>query len=457
MTFTLPGFGTVKREGIELTGNFVATVNGDLKVGALEETVTVTGETPIVDVQSMRLQTVISNDVISALPAARAYNSLMGLMPNTVTAAGSASDVQSTPGMVVFGGAGGRSNEGRLQVDGLSVGSAFNGAGVSSYLPDVGNAAEISMVSSGGLGEAEVGGPTMNIVPKEGGNTIAGQFYVASTTSGMVGSNYSQELKDRGLTIPGELQRIWDLNLGMGGPIIKDRLWFFGGVRDEGSERGVAGMFANLNDGDPTKWTYVADTSRPAVYAASFRMLSLRLTVQATRRNKFNVFWDEQMPCEGGAVPGSGKDIDACRRSGDGEYFAGGTAAPTPRASATAAPETAAYRSFGNRVRQAKWTSPVTNRLLLESNGGAYWSRYGGKLMPGSKTGDMIRVVEQCSVTCVNNGGIPGLDVPLPQLVFEHQHVGQLERGCHLCARRSEPEGRIPGSPLVRRAADPDE
>ena len=122
----------------------------------------------------MRTQTVISNDVISALPAARAYNSLMALMPNTVTAAGSASDMQSMPGMVVFGGAGGRSNEGRLQLDGLSVGSAFNGAGVSSYLPDVGNAAEISMVSSGGLGEAEVGGPTMNIVPKEGGNRIAG-------------------------------------------------------------------------------------------------------------------------------------------------------------------------------------------------------------------------------------------------------------------------------------------
>ena len=103
-------------------------------------------------------------------------------------------------------------------------------------------------------------------------------------------------------------------------------------------------MFANPTTETPTKWTYVADTSRPAVYAASFRMLSLRLTVQATRRNKFNVFWDEQMPCEGGAVPGAGNDISACRRSGDGEYFAGGTAAPTPRASATAAPETAAYR-----------------------------------------------------------------------------------------------------------------
>ena len=65
VTFTLPGFGSVKREGIELTGAFVATVNADLTVGTLEETVTVTGETPIVDVQSVRLQTVMNNDMIS--------------------------------------------------------------------------------------------------------------------------------------------------------------------------------------------------------------------------------------------------------------------------------------------------------------------------------------------------------------------------------------------------------
>ena len=410
VTFTLPGFGSVKREGIELTGAFVATVNGEMRVGTLEETVTVTGETPIVDVQSVRLQTVMNNDMISALPTSRAYNSLMTLMPNAVAAGGAASDAQTVPGMVVFGGAGGRGNEGRLQLDGLSVGSAFNGAGVSAYIPDIGNAAEISMVSSGGLGEAEVGGPTMNIVPKEGGNTIAGSFYAAATSEGMVGSNYSQSLMDRGLTTPGELQQLWDLNLGIGGPIVRDRLWYFAGVRDEGSHRSVPGMFANANAGDPNKWTYVADTSRPAVHAASYFNLSLRLTVQATPRNKFNVFWDEQAPCEGGATPEVASDVSTCRSSGDGEYFAGGTAAPTPRASATLAPETAAYRQFGQRVRQVKWTSPVTNRVLLESSGGAYWSRYGGIPMPGSSTTDLIRVVEQCAgAGCLANGNIPGL------------------------------------------------
>src|SRR6202165_1811550 len=81
VTFTLPGFSTVKREGIELSGTFVATVNGDLKVGALEETITVTGETPIVDVQSARVQQTVSKDILAAIPTSRNTNGLQALIP----------------------------------------------------------------------------------------------------------------------------------------------------------------------------------------------------------------------------------------------------------------------------------------------------------------------------------------------------------------------------------------
>ena len=213
MTFALTGFSSVRRDGIELQGSFAATVNAELTIGrGHRNDHRVTGETPVVDTQSTRRQTVIGNELISSIPAARAYAGLMTLMPNTVVAGGAASDVQVVPGMVVFGSAGGRGNEGRLQVDGLSVGSAFNGAGVSSYIPDVGNAQEITMTTSGGLGEAEVGGPALNIVPKTGGNTIKGGFYASGVTKGMVGSNYTQDLKDRGLTTPGTNTKIWDFN-----------------------------------------------------------------------------------------------------------------------------------------------------------------------------------------------------------------------------------------------------
>ena len=408
VTFTLPGFSVVKRDGIELEGTFTATVNAELKVGAVSETITVSGETPIVDTQSTRRQTVMSNELISSIPAARAYAGLMTLMPNTVVAGGAASDVQVVPGMVVFGSAGGRGNEGRLQVDGLSVGSAFNGAGVSSYIPDVGNAQEIAMTTSGGLGEAEVGGPALNIVPKTGGNRLAGSFYASGVTKGMIGSNYSDELKAAGLSTPGANTKIWDFNLGVGGPIKRDRMWFFGTLRDEGSHRTIPGMFANINAGDKTKWTYVADPSRPAVAAQSFRPISLRLTVQATSRNKFGAFWDEQLPCEGAAFQGAPDSVSACRRSEDGEIISGG-ASPTPTASATASPETGAYRDVGNKVRQATWQSPVTSRLLLEAGLGTYGSNWGGTVMPGSPAADLVRVTEQCARGCASNGGISNL------------------------------------------------
>jgi hypothetical protein len=226
-------------------------------------------------------------------------------------------------------------------------------------------------------------------------------------TGGMIGSNYSDELRARGLTTPGETRKVWDFNIGVGGPIVRDRIWYFATLRDEGSERTVPGMFANANAGDPTKWTYVADTSRPAVLAASYRIATARLTTQATPKHKFALFWDEQQPCEGGAAPGF--EGSACRISGDNEVIAGSTAPPTPSASATSAPETAAYRDYGLRVRQAKWTAPVTNRLLFEAGLGVYRSRYGGKQMPGLSTENLIRVVEACAGGCADNGNTPGL------------------------------------------------
>src|SRR3979490_1653366 len=161
VTFTLTGFGTVKREGLELTGSFTAAVNAELKVGTLAETITVSGETPIVDVQSTRRQTTISGDVISSIPTARGFAGVMLLIPAIATQGSSPSNVQMTPGMIVFGTAGLRGNEGRLQVDGLGVGAARNGGGVSGYNADIANAQEISFTVSGGLGAAEGSGPAL--------------------------------------------------------------------------------------------------------------------------------------------------------------------------------------------------------------------------------------------------------------------------------------------------------
>ncbi|HXD74039.1 MAG TPA: hypothetical protein VN628_09895, partial [Vicinamibacterales bacterium] len=103
------------------------------------------------------------------------------------------------------------------------------------------------MTTSGGLGEAEVGGPSFSIVPKTGGNAIKGSVYQSNVTKGMVGDNYTDALKAAGLTTPGKLYKLWDTNIGVGGPIKKDTVWFFAQFRDEGSHRTIPGMFANVN------------------------------------------------------------------------------------------------------------------------------------------------------------------------------------------------------------------
>src|SRR5580765_6562489 len=410
VAFTLTGFSTLKREGVELTGVATTTINAELRIGALAETITVTAESPIVDVQSVRRQTTVAGELLNLLPTARGYGAVMQLIPSLTTQASftpGARDVQVTPGMQVFGGQGGRENEGRLQVDGIGTGAPVNGGGVSGYIADVTNSQEIAFTTSGGLGEAEVGGPTMTIVPKTGGNTIKGTVYAAGVRNGMVSSNFTSDLQAAGLSVPGELQKLWDFSLGLGGPIVKDRLWYFGNVRNEGSHRSVPGMYANRNAGDPTKRTYEADLTRQSVSASAYQIQNLRLTVQATPRNKISVFWDEQIPCNGATWSA---DVDGCRRQSSSGFIYGGTATISPEPGGTGACGTSGgYAHKFPRVQQATWSSPVTSRFLLEAGFGTYLARYGSNEVPGNPTRDMVRITEQCTAGCPVNGNIPSL------------------------------------------------
>src|SRR5262245_15468500 len=382
VTFSLAGFSSVKHEGLEIKVGIVTSVNGEMKVGAIEETITVAGETPVVDVQSAKRQQTLTDEVLTSIPTTRASNGLLTLIPSmTVSGGGNANPMQLQPGMIVFGGRGGRGNEGRLQLDGLNTGASLNGGGVSGYTADIQNAAEIAITTSGGLGEAEVGGPAMNIVPRTGGNTFKEYFYSSVTGSGLQGSNFDDALQAAGLRAPGAQNRLWDVSGSVGGPFKKDSVWFFMTLRHRGSYTDIPNMFSNLNAGDPNKWTYVADLSRPAISQSHTPIQPLgRITVQAGQRNKFNLFWDEQI---------SGHNLGA--------------------GSSTSAPETASYS--GNefqRVQQATWTMTATSRLLLEAGIGTYLSDWGGKERPGNDR-SLMQVSEQCTAGCAANGGIPGL------------------------------------------------
>src|SRR5262245_1456054 len=209
VTFTLSGFSVVKREGIELTGSFIATVNADLKVGGVAETITVSGEAPVVDVTSARNQQVISGQTVGEIPSSRQYSAFTHLIP--------AINVQqndfegSNPALYsVFQIHGGRRNEGQVLVDGMNGG--YQGMGVSGYVPEVGNSQEVVFSLSGGLGEATTGGPQMNIIGKQGGNMFSGGFFVSGTGSGLQGDNLTPEIMAKGLTATNSIKKLWELN-----------------------------------------------------------------------------------------------------------------------------------------------------------------------------------------------------------------------------------------------------
>jgi len=371
VTFTLTGFSVFKREGVELAGSFTATINAEMRVGAIEETITVSGASPIVDVQSARRQVTLGSDVLKAIPTIRNYNAIVLLVPGVVT---NTNDVLTGATTTQFPIHGGRNNEGRLMIDGLNIGTPVGGNQPPGYIADVGNAQEITFTTSGGLGESETAGLVMNVVPRTGGNRYSGSIFFSGTGESLQSSN----------SLP--LRKVYDLNAAVGGPIAKDRVWFFANARTQGSTRDIVSVYFNQNAGDATKWLYSPDLSRPAFSDRTWENVSGRITWQVTPRNKIGGFWDEQRICR------------------ECEGMTQGITDP-----ARVSPEAIGNGSGTFRVPQATWSSPVTTRLLLDAGFGGNYNGYGHRERKGNQTRGLIRVSEQCAGGCAANGNIPGL------------------------------------------------
>src|SRR4030095_1939177 len=164
------------------------------------------------DVKGSRHEQVVNRDLLTAIPSARTYQTMIGLAPGVTTGGSHGGGGPNNPGTGPLRNHGGPQTEGRVMVDGMNAGAARGGAGVSNYQVDVANAQELSYSLSGGLGEAETAGPTMNVVPRRGGNPFAGSFFFSGANSAMQGSNLTQELRDAGLRDPNELIKAWEAN-----------------------------------------------------------------------------------------------------------------------------------------------------------------------------------------------------------------------------------------------------
>ncbi len=370
VTFSLPGFTTTVREGLMVSGSGVVAVNAELRVGAVEETITVTGETPVIDVHSARREISLDNETMRNLPGVRSYSYLLTAVPGLQTNIG---NVQSGPVFAIFPIYGGRGVESRLTVDGLNISNPPGGNQPPNFVADIGNAEEVTMLMSGGLGESETAGLTMNIVPRQGGNSLSGLVFVSGYSEGMQADNYTDELRARGVLQPAPVTRVYDLNTAVGGPILRDRLWYYTSLRWQGSRQNTPNVFYNLNAGNPNAWTYVPDLSRPAFSDRTWENYTPRITWQATSRQKFSFAWDEQ---------------PVCRKCTGTTSLTG-----TPNFIFPTSPEADGTGEFSpQRILQARWTSPATNRLLLEAGFGSTYYQWGGRELPTNPR-DLVQVV----------------------------------------------------------------
>ena len=357
LTFALTGLGGVRRENIEVTGTLTTTVNAEMSVSTLEETVTVTGASPIVDVQSAARQRVIGVDVVDAIPAARAYYAYGALIPGIVSNAqdvGGSLGNQQANNLRIHGsrqvdqrmtiGANGVSLN-TVVVGGWGIGGGINMGAIEEVIIDLGaNAADLP-----------TGGTRINFIPKEGGNAFSGNIFVSFNNDAMQGSNFSQALKDRGLRSPDSIKKNWDVNPSFGGPIRRNRLWFFFSSRTNRADNYVADMFQNLNANNPDKWVYEPDLSRPAANEHIWTDNQLRLTWQASQRNKIALMYMHNTQCR-------------C----------------TATASATRAPEADQNHRYPLQYQtMAEWTSPLTNRLLLQVSALQRGQRYNSQVVDG--------------------------------------------------------------------------
>src|SRR5262245_7405381 len=369
VTFTLGGFGVFKREGLQIPSGFTATVDGTLRVGALEESITVSGAAPLVDTSNVRKQLVASADLLSALPtSSKQIYTLVTL----------------TPGYTGVTDVGGQyaAEAGRYHGK-LGTKVSFNGMGVenssgnSSYQINAATVDEMVLQTSGISAEVNADGPVMNIVPKSGGNTFQTILSGLYSNHSMESSNLSDDLRARGLTTSNKRVKIFDEAASLGGPIMKDKIWFFGAFRTWGMAKQFAGTYYNKTQDQAltppgaflrvVPWTPWVD--RPLdTYSSrweSYDSYSGRVTWQAAPKHKIDFYIDDQHGCNCGSI-GSTYSV---------ESYVG------------------SYKFEPNVFTQVTYNSPITSKLLLEAGYGSSISQWNQTYGPNVAT-DIVSITD---------------------------------------------------------------
>ena len=326
VTFTLSGFTTIVRQGIVLEADFTAPINVEMRLGSLAESVTVTGESPVVDVQTSQVRQVVSQELLEAIPTGRTFQQFANITPAVSTGnlfdVGGSSSVWTGGSLLVHGSVAGDS---RTLIDGMVVDAMFSNGQCSCVYDNENQTQEVVVQVSGGTAEHQLSGVLVNRIPKSGGNTFNADSLLLFSNGNLQGDNVDAALRARGMTTPAQLAEQYDVNFSASGPILRDRLWFFASGRH---------------------WTYnnyVADAFNPdgsqAVNDNALWAYPFRLTWQMSRKNRLTGL------------------IDFAQKKA-GHYLL--TSAQSPEA-------VTRQDQPGEKIVQLKWTSTLSSRLLLEA------------------------------------------------------------------------------------------
>jgi hypothetical protein len=364
--FELPGFSSVVREGVELTSDFTATINADMKVGELTETLTVTGESPIVDTSNITQRVVMTQEVRDALPTGRNIQAVGIMIPGTTIAlggggalsrdVGGSGNLQQSPLQYRGSGDTVQTIEG-LRLNNLCAQGAYSGV----YWNDA-SFEEFSYVTGADSAEMGQGGMRVNMVPRDGGNSFRGTAILnyagegfGSDNCGSPGigqpctrSNLSGSKSfnaNNTLTNVDVIQKIWDINPSIGGPIMRNKVWFNYTFRHWGSEKTKADAYFDKN---PSQFVYDPDFTKPGIDDGRIVSHAGRISWQLSGKDKISVYHDEQKKYR--------------------DHW--GIAATIP-------PEAAGVQvTPTSRVNVSKWTRTHTNKLLFEAGFGYYNQEY---------------------------------------------------------------------------------
>ena len=328
VTFTLTGFRVVRREGIVLPTSFTAQVNVELSLGAIEESVVVTGESPLVDVRGSVSQSVMNREKLDTIPTGKdpfAVGQLIaGVTTSTPDVGGT--QVMQQPTLQVHGSS---NNDNVFMVDSVQIQHIGFGGNQTGFYFNDGLMEEISYQTSSLPAEAPVGGVQINMIPHDGGNVFHGTVFSTGANEQMQADNQSPDLAALGFTKQNRVKSVYDVNGTLGGPIRRDRLWFFTTFRRWSANNYLGNTFTSAGD--------------QAVDDQHITDATVRLTLQASRRNKISLHYDRSIKWRGHRP---------------NNWVSASLNDPISDVVQT---------TQLNYIGEVKWSSPVSNRVLAEA------------------------------------------------------------------------------------------